>query len=106
MIAPGNPRRRRLFVPICLSLLLFPLLIGCTPNPEEIYASKLKEQENRKLVERIIELERQVEELQQQLDTCQEDFGNLLYYNREKDAMMDKIEALEEEVETLRKTSP
>jgi len=103
MIAPGNPRRQRFFFPICLSLVLFPFLIGCTPSPEEIYESKLMEQENRKLVERIIELERQVEELQQQLDACQEDFSNLLYYNREKDVI---LKSLEEEVETLRRTSP
>ena len=105
MIAPGNPRRRRLFFPIffCLTLILF--LIGCTPSPEELYESRLEEHESRELVERIIELERQVEELQQELDTCREDYGNLLYYVREKDAMMDKIEALEREVETLRGTS-
>ena len=101
MIAPGNPCRQRPFFPIlfCLALLLF--LIGCTPSPEEIYESRLIEHENRELVERIIELERQVEELQAELDACQEDFGNLLYYIREKDVMLDKIEALEKEVESL-----
>jgi len=105
MIAPGNPSRPRLFFPIflCLTLILF--LIGCTPSPEELYESRLMEHENRELVERIIELERQVEKLQQNLETCKEDYSNLLYYNREKDVMMDKIEALEKEVKTLRGTS-
>lgn len=105
MSAPENPRRRRLFFPIfiCISLILF--LVGCTPSPEELYASKLMEHENRELVERIIELERQVEELQEDLETCEEDYGNLLYYIREKDTMIDKIEALEKEVDTLRRAS-
>ncbi|MBN1882444.1 MAG: hypothetical protein JW885_09740 [Deltaproteobacteria bacterium] len=105
MIAPGNSRRRGLFFSIffCLTLILF--LIGCTPSPEELYESRLKEHENRELVERIIELERQVEKLQQELETCREDYGNLLYYNREKAEMMEKIEALEKEVKTLRGTS-
>ena len=105
MIALGNPRRRRLFFPIIFCLTLILVCIGCTPSAEELYESRLMEHENRELVERIIELERQVEELQQKLETCEEDYGNLLYYNREKDAMMDKIEALEKEVKTLRGTS-
>ena len=67
------------------------ILIGCAPSPEKVYESKMKDKES----QRIIELEREVEELKAKLETCEEDFKNLLYYNREKENIQERLEALE-----------
>jgi outer membrane murein-binding lipoprotein Lpp len=59
------------------------LLSGCGPSAKELLAQKTKE--NQELQTKVTELEKEVQKLQGELSTCQEDFRNLLYYNREKD---------------------
>ena len=59
------------------------LLIGCGPSTKELLDQKTKE--NQELQTKVTELEKEVKKLQDDLTTCQEDFKNLLYYNREKD---------------------
>lgn len=74
------------------SLIVFS---GCAPNPEKVYESKMKEKESQEINEKIIELEKEVEELKAKLKTCEEDFSNLLYYNREKENIQERLETLE-----------
>jgi hypothetical protein len=69
--------------------------IGCAPSPEKVYESKMKEKESQDLNEKITELEMEVEELKAKLETCEEDFRNLLYYNREKENIQQRLEELE-----------
>ncbi|MBN2223262.1 MAG: hypothetical protein JW765_01155 [Deltaproteobacteria bacterium] len=59
------------------------LLPGCGPSTKELLVQKTKE--NQELQTKVTELEKEVQKLQSELSTCQEDFRNLLYYNREKD---------------------
>jgi peptidoglycan hydrolase CwlO-like protein len=59
------------------------LLSGCGPSTKELLEQKTKE--NLELQSKVTELEKEVKKLQDDLTTCQEDFKNLLYYNREKD---------------------
>lgn len=58
------------------------LLSGCGPSTKELLEQKTKE--NVELQAKVTELEKEVQKLQSDLTTCQEDFKNLLYYNREK----------------------
>jgi peptidoglycan hydrolase CwlO-like protein len=62
----------------------FALLSGCGPSTKELLEQKTKE--NQELQSKVTELEKEVKKLQDDLTTCQEDFKNLLYYNREKDS--------------------
>jgi peptidoglycan hydrolase CwlO-like protein len=59
------------------------LISGCGPSTREQLEQKTKE--NQELQTKVTELEKEVKKLQGDLSTCQEDFKNLLYYNREKD---------------------
>lgn len=59
------------------------LIWGCGPSTKELLEQKTKE--NTELQTKVTELEKEVQRLQGELSTCQEDFKNLLYYNREKD---------------------
>ncbi len=59
------------------------LLPACGPSTKEQLEQKTKE--NQELQTKVTDLEKQVKKLQDDLSTCQEDFKNLLYYNREKD---------------------
>ncbi len=59
------------------------LLPGCGPSTKELLEQKTKE--NQELQTKAADLEKEVEKLRNELSTCQEDFKNLLYYNREKD---------------------
>lgn len=59
------------------------LISGCGPSTREQLEQKSKE--NQELQTKVTELEKEVKKLQGDLSTCQEDFKNLLYYNREKD---------------------
>jgi len=59
------------------------LLPGCGPSAKDLLEQKT--QENADLQAKVTELEKEVQKLQSELSTCQEDFRNLLYYNREKD---------------------
>ncbi len=68
---------------------------GCSPSPEKVYESKMKEKESQELNEKVIKLEKEVEELEAKLKTCEEDFKNLLYYNREKENIQKRLEAIE-----------
>ncbi len=61
----------------------FALLSGCGPSTKELLDQKTKE--NQELQTKVTELEKEVKKLQGDLSSCQEDFKNLLYYNREKD---------------------
>ena len=71
------------------------ILIGCAPSPEKVYESKMKEKESQEINEKVMKLEREVEELKAKLEICEEDFKNLLYYNREKENILERLEALE-----------
>lgn len=68
---------------------------GCAPSPEKVYESKMKEKESQEQNEKVIKLEKEVEELKAKLKTCEDDFSNLLYYNREKENIQERLEALE-----------
>ena len=68
---------------------------GCAPSPEKVYESKMKEKESQEINEKVMKLEREVEELKAKLEICEEDFKNLLYYNREKENIIERLEALE-----------
>jgi len=59
------------------------MISGCGPSTKELLEQKTKE--NEELQAKVTELEKEVQKLQGDLSTCQEDFKNLLYYNREKD---------------------
>ena len=59
------------------------LTSGCGPSTREQLEQKTKE--NQELQTKVTELEKEMKKLQGDLSTCQEDFKNLLYYNREKD---------------------
>jgi peptidoglycan hydrolase CwlO-like protein len=61
----------------------FMMLPGCGPSTKDLLEQKVKE--NEELQAKVTELEKEVQKLQDELSTCQEDFKNLLYYNREKD---------------------
>ena len=69
-------------VVVCF-LVGFALLSGCGPSTKELLEQKTKE--NQELQITVTDLEKEVKKLQDELSTCQEDFKNLLYYNREKD---------------------
>jgi peptidoglycan hydrolase CwlO-like protein len=69
--------------------------LSCAPNPDKIYKTRVKEQEYQELQERVIELESEVDELKTKLDACEDDYQNLLFYNREKETLEKRIEALE-----------
>ncbi len=58
------------------------LLSGCGPSTKELLEQKTKE--NQELQAKVTELEKEIQKIQSDLSTCQEDFKNLLYYNREK----------------------
>ena len=68
---------------------------SCAPSPEKVYESKMKEKESQEQNEKVIKLEKEVEELKAKLKTCEDDFSNLLYYNREKENIQKRLEALE-----------
>jgi cell division protein FtsB len=57
-------------------------LYGCGPSTKELLEQKTKE--NQELTNKVADLEKQVKTLQDELAGCQEDFKNLLYFNREK----------------------
>jgi peptidoglycan hydrolase CwlO-like protein len=59
------------------------LTSGCGPSTREQLEQKTKE--NQELQTKVTELEKEIQKLQGDLSTCQEDFKNLLYYNSEKD---------------------
>ena len=70
-------------VAIMLGIGVF-TLAGCGPSTKELLEQKTKE--NQDLQTKVTDLEKQVKKLTDELATCQEDFKNLLYYNREKGA--------------------
>lgn len=71
------------------------IFIGCAPSPEKVYESKMKDKEYQEMNDKIIRLESEVENLKAKLETCEEDFRNLLYYNREKENIQQRLEELE-----------
>jgi outer membrane murein-binding lipoprotein Lpp len=75
--------KRAVFVAVAVFFVAgLVLLSGCGPSTKELLDQKTKE--NQELLAKVTELEKEVQKLQADLSTCQEDFKNLLYYNREK----------------------
>lgn len=58
------------------------LMSGCGPSTKEMLEQKTKENED--LQAKVTELEKEVQKLQGDLSTCQEELKNLLYYNKDK----------------------
>lgn len=60
------------FFLVCFFASTVLLSVGCAPDAGKIYSEKKSEAENERLKERIVELEKEVESLREELKNCLE----------------------------------